>query len=85
MASALPIVSTAVGGIPGVITDGNTGVLVASEDRDALTVALAGLRDDRARGRRLADAGRALALAEYSADAMVERYLAVYRRFRLAC
>jgi len=82
MASGLPIVSTAVGGIPNVIDDGKTGLLVPADQADALTAALRRLRDDRALAGRIATAGRALALAEYSADAMVERYLAIYLRLR---
>ncbi len=82
MASALPIVSTGVGGIPNVIKDGDTGLLVPPNDPAALTAALLHARDDRALAARLAAAGRALALGEYSADAMVERYLAIYTRLR---
>ena len=82
MATALPIVSTAVGGIPDVLRDGETGLLVPSEDPLRLAAALERLRDDRALAGRLAAAGRALALAEYSADAMVERYLALYAKLR---
>ena len=82
MASALPIVSTAVGGIPNVVTDGESGLLVRSDDREALGAALARLRDDRALAGRLAAAGRALALREYSSEVMVDRYLAVYARLR---
>ncbi len=82
MASALPIVSTAVGGIPAVVSDGESGLLVPSEGGAALTTALARLRDDRALGARLGAAGRTLALREYSSDAMVERYLAIYERLR---
>lgn len=82
MASALPIVSTAVGGIPNVIVDGHTGLLVAGLESGALASALMRARDDRDLARRLAETGRQLALAEYSADVMVERYLALYRRLR---
>jgi len=80
MASALPIVSTAVGGIPNVITDGYTGLLVPSEDAPRLGAALMRLRDEPALAARIAAAGHELALREYSADAMVERYLAIYTR-----
>jgi glycosyltransferase involved in cell wall biosynthesis len=80
MASALPIVSTAVGGIPNVVADDHTGVLVPPGDADALRAALSSLRADPTRAARLADAGRSLALAEYSADTMVDRYLALYEQ-----
>ena len=84
MASALPIVSTAVGGIPNVIKDGETGLLVPPGDADAFCLTLRSARDDRALAKRIAGAGRALALGEYSADAMVERYLAIYTRVHAA-
>jgi glycosyltransferase involved in cell wall biosynthesis len=82
MACALPIASTAVGGIPSVLTDGATGLITPTEDADRLTAALSRLRDDRRLAERLATAGRRLALAEYSSDVMVERYLATYARLR---
>ena len=77
MAAALPIVSTAVGGIPDVVQDGLTGLLVPVDER-ALGDALASLARDRARGQRMGAAARELALARYSADRMVEAYLALY-------
>jgi glycosyltransferase involved in cell wall biosynthesis len=82
MASELPLVSTAVGGIPNVVSDGETGLLVRSDDAAALTAALLRVRDDRALAARLAAAGRSLALREYASDVMVDRYLALYARLR---
>jgi glycosyltransferase involved in cell wall biosynthesis len=82
MASALPIVATRVGGIPGVITEGHTGLLVPPNDAAALTEALRRLKKDGALAQRIASAGRTEALAEYSADAMVERYLELYAQLR---
>jgi len=81
MASALPIVATRVGGIPGVIADGHTGLLVPPNDAASMTAALRRLKD-RALAQRIASAGRTEALAEYSADAMVERYLELYAQLR---
>src|SRR5262245_40551395 len=46
MAAGLPIVTTSVGGLPGVIDDQVTGLLVPV-DQDALTAALASLESDR--------------------------------------
>jgi len=80
MASALPIVSTAVGGIPNVVANDDTGVLVTPGDPTALRDALASIRSDASRALRIAEAGRTLALREYSAETMVDRYLALYEQ-----
>ncbi len=77
MAAALPIVSTAVGGIPSVVDDGVTGLLVPV-DENRFAVALAALAADRERARAMGQAAREVALTRYSADRMVEAYLALY-------
>ena len=48
MALGVPVVAAAVGGIPAVVTDGETGRLVASEDAGALAAALVELGRDEA-------------------------------------
>lgn len=61
MAAGLAVVATAAGGTPELVTHGETGLLVAPGDDDALRAALERLvREDALRGR-LADAGRAAA------------------------
>lgn len=45
MSSALPVVATAVGGVPELVRDGETGLLVPSRDPKALAEALAKLLD----------------------------------------
>lgn len=56
MANRIPLVSTAVGGIPSVVEDGRTGLLVPPRDPDALAQALRSLVDDPERRRQLAAA-----------------------------
>jgi len=80
MATGLPVVSTAVGGIPGVVVEGETGFLVASGDEAALRERLERLALDRALGEDYGRRGRALALERYSAERMVRDYLALYRQ-----
>lgn len=58
MASGLPAVSTRLVGIPDLIRDGETGLLVPPGDPAALADAIARLMHDPALSRRLADAGR---------------------------
>lgn len=78
MSSELPVVSTAVGGIPSVIADGDTGLLVEPGDAGALTDALSRLRADPPLAQRLASRARALALSELSADRMHTDYMSLY-------
>jgi glycosyltransferase involved in cell wall biosynthesis len=80
MATGIPVISTAVGGIPDLIQTGNNGVLVPSEDEKALLrelVALAGLPTA---GLRLGQAGRETVLARYALPQMAERYEELYEK-----
>lgn len=76
MASGLPVVATAVGGIPTVIRDGDNGLLVAPGDVAGLGDALVRLADDPALRTRLGVAARRDAGA-WSWSAMWERYEAL--------
>jgi glycosyltransferase involved in cell wall biosynthesis len=80
MACALPVVSTAVGGIPAVVPEGKTGLLVPPGDEQAMRQALALLHVDRERAQAMGQAGRERALAEYSVERMNREYLALYER-----
>ena len=79
MAAGLPVVTTAVGGLPSVVDDGSTGLLVPVE-QGALHGALARLADDRALARDMGANARAAALDRYSSERMVEAYLDLYAR-----
>ncbi|HMG55954.1 MAG TPA: glycosyltransferase [Kofleriaceae bacterium] len=79
MAAGLPIVTTAVGGLPGVVTEGVTGRVVPV-DEAALAAALAGLEADRDRARAMGARARSVALARFSFDRMVDAYQALYER-----
>lgn len=78
MACGLPVVASAVGGIPDVVDDGHTGVLVAPTDHDAMASALAAYVGDPARAARHGMAGRSVAETHYSIDAMLMHYTALY-------
>lgn len=69
----LACISTAVSAIPELITDGETGVLVAAHDRDALSRAIAGLATDPARRRRLGEAGQKRVREQFSHDYWIDR------------
>jgi glycosyltransferase involved in cell wall biosynthesis len=78
MAMGLPVVSTRVGGVPEVVTDGETGVLVPPANPAALAEALRGLLAAPERAASLARAAEARVRAEFSIAHMVERYLTLY-------
>jgi glycosyltransferase involved in cell wall biosynthesis len=80
MATELPVVSTAVGGIPGAVADGETGLLCPAGEVQALRARLQALADDHPRARRLGQRGREIALKRYSSERMVNDYLSLYRR-----
>ncbi|KAB2883518.1 MAG: glycosyltransferase family 4 protein, partial [Kofleriaceae bacterium] len=79
MASGLPIVSTSVGGIPGVVDEGETGFLTAVDETE-LRDRLKRLIDDPARARAMGVRARAVALERYSAERMTDDYIALYER-----
>ncbi len=80
MATGLPVVATAVGGIPGIIDEGETGFLVPPDDEVALTRALAPLLADRGRLAVMGTRACTVARDRYSAERMVDDYLALYAR-----
>lgn len=69
-----------VGGLPEIVRDGETGVVVPREDADALTRAIVELARDPDRVRALGAAARQRALASFSADAAAEGVARLYRQ-----
>jgi glycosyltransferase involved in cell wall biosynthesis len=80
MASSLPIIATAVGAVPTVVLDGRTGVLVPSEDIEALASQIVKLLPDQTRRQHLGDAAKKLVEEEFSAQRMTADYLRVYEQ-----
>src|SRR5262249_21270742 len=80
MATALPVISTRVGGVPSVIEDGQTGFLVPPRDEKALHARAAELRTDPIAARAMGERARAAAIARFSAERMQRDYLALYAR-----
>jgi len=74
---SVPSIGTDVGGVPDVIVDGETGLLVPVGDVAALTAAIVRLRDDGALRARLGEAARTRAYAEFTVERMTERYAKV--------
>ena len=78
MAVGVPVVASAIGGIPEVIADGKTGLLVPPQDPAALARAIAEVLRAPAAARERAQAARALVETRYSRDVCVDRLLALY-------
>jgi len=77
MAAGLPVIATRVGGIPEVVTEGETGRLVAPEDPGALAGALGELLAQPDLCRQYGVAGRARARAHFGIQARAERITAL--------
>jgi glycosyltransferase involved in cell wall biosynthesis len=71
MLAGRPVVATDAGGVPEVVTDGETGVLVPPGDAYALGDALTSLRHDASRAAALARSGSAHARLHFSRTAML--------------
>ncbi len=78
-ACGLPVAVTRVGGLPEVVREGETGILVERDDPPALAAALARLLASAALRRRLGSAGRAWVRSEYEWSDSVARMVEVYR------
>lgn len=78
MASAIPVVASAVGGIPEVVEDGVTGLLVPPTDSDGLANAIIRLLKDKKAAVKMGQSGRKRVEADYSIDVEVERIQALY-------
>jgi glycosyltransferase involved in cell wall biosynthesis len=78
------VVASAVGGLPELVVDGETGLLVPPGDADALAAALVEVARSPERARALGAAGRARAVAEFSAERSADRIDALYREALVA-
>jgi glycosyltransferase involved in cell wall biosynthesis len=78
MACETPVVCSRLGGMPELVADGVTGVLVPPGDAAALGEAVEGLLDDSTRARRLGAAGRQRVLDLFTWRAVAERCLESY-------
>ena len=77
MASGLPVVATRAGGVAELVDDGVNGALVEA-DAAAAAGAIAAICDDPALYARLS-AGAVRTSSHYSAEAMMEKYVDLYR------
>ncbi|MDD6318233.1 MAG: glycosyltransferase family 4 protein [Succinatimonas hippei] len=78
MANSVPVVASRVGGIPDLVEDGRSGLLIEKGDSDALANAILKLHDDKELRDRLVKGGLEVA-DDNSAFAMTKRYIALYK------
>jgi glycosyltransferase involved in cell wall biosynthesis len=78
-AMEVPVVASRIHGIPDVVMDGETGLLVPARDRRALAAALERLVSDPDLRRRLGRAGRAFVAEHYSWEENTAQMEALYR------
>ncbi|PTM93810.1 glycogen synthase [Streptomyces sp. VMFN-G11Ma] len=82
MACGTPVVASRVGGIPEVVDDGRTGLLVEMDDafEASLARALDTVIGDPETARRMGEAGRERAVEEFGWDAVARRTVGVYEK-----
>jgi len=80
MACGVPVIASAVGGLPEVVADGETGLLLPVGDVEGLAQAAVALLTDEPRRRRMSVAARRRAENLFRPGPAVERYLEVYAR-----
>jgi glycosyltransferase involved in cell wall biosynthesis len=78
MASGLPVVATQVGGVPEVLTDGDTGLLVKPADANALASAILRVLGDPTLRVTLATAARTHVADRFSWDTICRQLLGLY-------
>ena len=79
-AFACPSVSTQVGGIPEVVEDGDSALLVPAGNSEAVALAVERLLEDETLTRRLGEAARTRAVERFCPEKIVPEYEALYRR-----
>jgi glycosyltransferase involved in cell wall biosynthesis len=74
-----PVVASDVGGLPEIVADGETGLVVPAGDADALAWAIAELAANLPRAAALGAAGRARALSNFRQERCTDRHEELYR------
>jgi len=78
MVMGLPVIATNVGGIPEVVDDGKTGILVPPRDPDALSEMILVLLKDEKQRHRMGMLGKEKALSQFTAQHSVAQLQALY-------
>ncbi|MGH3135782.1 MAG: glycosyltransferase family 4 protein [Gaiellaceae bacterium] len=78
MERARPVIASAVGGLPEIVADGETGLVVPSADAEALAEAIVALAGDLPRATTMGSAGRERALSEFTPEKCAARIEQLY-------
>jgi glycosyltransferase involved in cell wall biosynthesis len=79
MAAGVPIVATRVGGVPEMVADNESALLVEPADVSAMTAAISRLLQDSALAQRLVDRGRELIRLNHAPEARMRKLIGIYR------
>jgi L-malate glycosyltransferase len=82
MAHSLPVMALARGGIPEIVEDEKTGLLIKNPDPQEVGAAMLRLLLNFAEGKQMGEAARAVVSSRFSVAHMVEATLAVYEKVR---
>lgn len=78
---ALPVIATRVGGVAEVIENGINGILIEPNDKQQMADEIIRLCCDVEIRKRLGKAGRETVIASFTAEQMVERQAAIYKKW----
>ncbi len=81
MAAGRPVVTTRITGVPELVEDGVSGVLIAPGDVDALTAAIDAVLQDRDGAIRFGEAGRAKVAADFDVQREARRLRALFAAY----
>ena len=79
MDAGVPIIASNVGGIPDIVIDNETGILIEANDSSALKDAIIKLSSDKALQTRLIE-GAKKQIENYTPQKMAERYFSIYKK-----
>jgi glycosyltransferase involved in cell wall biosynthesis len=79
MVSGLPVIATAVGGIPSMVKDGTTGLLVAPNNPEALAEKIVWLLKNPEERKRLGDSARTVARERHLPEKVATETVAAYK------
>ena len=79
-ACEVPVIASRVGGIPEVVTDGETGFMSDVGDTDKMSEDVLKLLGDETMRRKFGEKGREMSIQRYSAGKIVPQYVAFYEK-----